>query len=238
MQEHGHDQGHVTVHDPVHGPAHGPAPAEAADAPVLPAAAARPWTRVVRWSALLLCLTGLSLVPFALFGQAMDAAVTSALSGSVTSPLAWWWAGALIVALLSADVLLPVPSSVLGMAAGGIFGMVAGTCVSWLGMTLGCVLAYWLGHHAGRDAMRRLVGADDWARVEAATHRRGAVVLALFRPVPVLAEASVLFAGAARMPRGRYLALTAAANLIVSAAHAALGVHAGGVLAHIPGGSP
>lgn len=185
--------------------------------------------RLLRWSALLLAMAALILVPFALFGDAMDAAVRDTLAGA--PPL--WWAGLLIIALLAADVVLPVPSSVLGVAAGGLFGVTAGTCISWLGMTLGCELAYHLGRRGGRGAMRRLVGAADWERVETATRRHGAAVLALFRPVPVLAEASVIFAGAARMPRGRFLTFTAAANLIVSAAHAILGAHARGML--IPG---
>ena len=191
-------------------------------------AAAAP--RLLRWAALLIVLAGISLVPFALIGDAVDAAVRDALAGA--PPL--WWAGLLIMALLAADVLLPVPSSLLSVAAGGLFGPAGGACLSWLGMTLGCEIAYWLGRQAGRSPMRRLVGGADWARVESAARRRGAVVLALFRPVPVLAEASILFAGAARMPRGQFLLFTAVPNLVISAIYAFLGAYFTGALA--PGG--
>lgn len=185
---------------------------------------------LLRWAALLIGLAGISLVPFALFGAALDAAVRDALAGAPP----WWWAGLLIVFLLAADVLLPVPSSLLSVAAGGLFGPAGGACLSWLGMTLGCEIAYWLGRRAGRNPMRRLVGDADWARVESATRRRGAVVLALFRPVPVLAEASIIFAGAARMPRGRFLLFTAAPNLVISVMYTFLGAYFRGALA--PGG--
>jgi membrane protein DedA with SNARE-associated domain len=59
--------------------------------------------------------------------------------------------------------------------------------------------------------------------MQAAWNRYGHWALILFRPVPVLAEASVFFAGLSRMSRTRFLALVALSNLGISAVYAATG---------------
>jgi membrane protein DedA with SNARE-associated domain len=56
--------------------------------------------------------------------------------------------------------------------------------------------------------------------------RRGLPILALCRPVPVLAEASVIAAGVVGMPFGRTLFVTGFANLGFSAVYALLGASA------------
>jgi 3-dehydroquinate synthase len=48
----------------------------------------------------------------------------------------------------------------------------------------------------------------------------------LLRGVPVLAEGSVIFAGLAGMPIGRFLLITSTANLCISAAYAGAGAYA------------
>ena len=48
----------------------------------------------------------------------------------------------------------------------------------------------------------------------------------MLRPVPVLAEASCLFAGASRMAWGRFAMLASLANLGISLAYAAAGASA------------
>jgi membrane protein DedA with SNARE-associated domain len=48
-------------------------------------------------------------------------------------------------------------------------------------------------------------------------------VIVITRPVPVLAEASVLFAGMSRMPTGQFMLLTMLSNLGISAVYAAVG---------------
>ena len=53
-------------------------------------------------------------------------------------------------------------------------------------------------------------------------------MLILFRAVPVLAEASVILAGFARMSPVRFFAMTTPANLGISVAYAAVGTFAVG----------
>jgi uncharacterized membrane protein YdjX (TVP38/TMEM64 family) len=123
----------------------------------------------------------------------------------------------MLAGLLALDVLLPVPSSLVSTAAGAMLGFWGGVASSWLGMTAGCLLGYWLGTRAPLSA--------DMERVARARNRYGDLALVLFRAVPVLAEASVLFAGFTRMPRARFLRVTALSNLGISAAYAGAAVY-------------
>ena len=109
-------------------------------------------------------------------------------------------------------------------ACGYLLGLWGGTLVSWAGMTAACLAGYWLGSR-GQPGARRLVGSAEMERVSLAAIRLGPWVVVLFRPVPVLAEASVIFAGLLRMPFRRFLAMAAVSNLGISAVYAAVGAY-------------
>lgn len=111
------------------------------------------------------------------------------LSGHATS------AAALGIALLVVDVALPVPSSVVMVANGVLFGPVVGTALSMAG-SLGAAL---LGLAIGRRStalLERLVPADERRRAADLLDRYGVLAVMATRPVPLLAETTVLLAGA------------------------------------------
>jgi uncharacterized membrane protein YdjX (TVP38/TMEM64 family) len=124
-----------------------------------------------------------------------------------------------IVAFLAADVVLPVPSSVMSTAAGFLFGAVAGSALTFTGMTLGCAIGYALGRRGGAY----LVPALERAALAAHAQRYGFGALALARAVPVLAEASVLLADAARMEPRPFLLAVLPANLGIAIIYAVAG---------------
>jgi len=128
---------------------------------------------------------------------------------------------ATLAALLAADIVLPVPSSLVSTAAGALLGFWPGTLTSWMGMTLGSLAGYALG-----KASPRWLGAADRDRLENARKKWGDWIVIVFRPVPVLAEASCVFAGASAMPLRRFAMLASLANLGISLAYAATGAFA------------
>jgi uncharacterized membrane protein YdjX (TVP38/TMEM64 family) len=178
---------------------------------------------ILRWLLLAAILLALILVPFALFEDSMTAWARDFLM----RPQASWILASGIAALLAGDLLLPVPSSIVSTAAGALLGFAAGTLASWAGMTAGCVLGYWLGVRAAREPARRILGEAEMLRMVRAQRRWGAWTVLLLRPIPVLAEASVVYAGMGALPFHRFLALTAAANLAISAVYAYLGAFLG-----------
>ena len=113
--------------------------------------------------------------------------------------------------LLAADVLLPVPSSIVGTLLGARLGFAAGLAWCWSGLMLGNLV----GYGAGRLLLSRLG--------ERLPQSPTLVALFLSRPVPVLAEAVTFTAGAERVAPARFIAVCAAGNLIYAAALTASG---------------
>lgn len=107
--------------------------------------------------------------------------------------------------LLAADVVLPIPSSVVGTMLGARLGMVAGLATTFAGLMSGQVAAYF----ASRSILRNHGVALPVAPLLA--------VVFISRPVPVLAEVVVLSAGAARMEWSRFLLACGSGNLIYAA---------------------
>jgi uncharacterized membrane protein YdjX (TVP38/TMEM64 family) len=126
-----------------------------------------------------------------------------------------------LAGLLALDIVLPIPSSLVSTAAGALLGFLPGTAVSWAGMTVGS----WAGYLLGKAAPRWLDLADR-ERLEKARAKYGDWIVIVFRPVPVLAEASCVFAGASAMPLGRFMLLASLANLGISLAYGAAGAFA------------
>ena len=172
----------------------------------------------MRWFLLTLILLALILVPFLLFEERFAQLGMEIMRGD----LAGWPAAVLIGGLLALDVILPVPSSMVSTAAGAVLGFARGMAVIWVGMTAGCVVGYLLGSRA-TAAAGRFVGRDGLDRARRVSAQHGDWALVVCRPVPVLAEASVILAGLVHTPWRRFLILTAASNLGIAAAYAAIG---------------
>src|SRR5687768_16900574 len=146
-------------------------------------------------------LLALVIVPF-LFFEELSNAVTHRLLDATRSPVTL---ASAIATLLAVDVFLPVPSSVVSTGAGALLGAGWGTVASAVGMSAGCVLGYLLGRHLGRPGAIKLVSEAELARAEVAIARFREIAVVACRPVPVLAEASVIAAGTLRVPFLRFL---------------------------------
>jgi uncharacterized membrane protein YdjX (TVP38/TMEM64 family) len=108
------------------------------------------------------------------------------------------------VSLLIADVFLPVPSSLVMLLFGRLFGVVLGAALSLIGGVGATALGMLVGRF-GRRGFRRLVGDAEYARASQLLDRYGALAVLATRPVPILAETMALVAGATAMPFGRGL---------------------------------
>lgn len=156
------------------------------------------------------------LVPFLIWEDAILGLVRRLIEPAGARPAL----AAAVAGLLALDVLLPLPSSLLSTAAGALFGFLPGMLVSASGMTAGCLLGYTLGSRAPAG---RWIAAGDLDRLRTAQKRYGDWLLIVFRAVPVLAEASVFFAGLSRFRFRRFLLLTSLSNAGISTAYAAAG---------------
>ena len=103
-------------------------------------------------------------------------------------------AAAVGVGLLVGDVVLPVPSSLVMLAHGALFGVVLGALLSLVGTAGAAVAGVWIGRRGERLLA---VPASERRRAQDLVDRWGVVAVVATRPVPVLAEATAIMAGAA-----------------------------------------
>lgn len=110
-----------------------------------------------------------------------------------------WVAAVAGVGLLLVDVVAPAPSSIVMLANGMLFGVIAGTLLSLVGGMGAALLGYWLGTRG--DALgRRWFGETAFARAHEFFQQHGLIAVIVSRPVPILAEAVMIIAGITRMP--------------------------------------
>ncbi|MBN1934616.1 MAG: VTT domain-containing protein [Anaerolineae bacterium] len=176
--------------------------------------------KTFRWIALVTAVLALILVPFMLFGEKIEVWTEHFVQTAADNPVL---TGTVLSAMLASDILVPIPSSMVSTTAGFVLGFMPGMLASLIGMAMSCVLGFVIGLRWGRPAALRFVGAQDLQNLENLRERFGDWAIIIARPVPVLAEASILFAGISRMPWSRFLLLTTLSNLGVSAVYAAVG---------------
>jgi uncharacterized membrane protein YdjX (TVP38/TMEM64 family) len=130
--------------------------------------------------------------------------VVEALGVSFLSdPTPWMKHGGVLAAafgvgLLIADIVLPVPSSLVMVAHGAVFGVVVGTLLSLIGSVGAALLGFAIGRRGGK-LLTRLVTAPQRTRADDLIKRWGALAIIVTRPVPVLAETVAIMAGVSRM---------------------------------------
>jgi len=177
-------------------------------------------SRLASQAVLCAIVFGIIVIPYFLAREKLDAWTASFLTGSATHPAS---IGMGVALLLATDILLPVPSSMVSTAAGFILGFTKGTIASLVGMTVSCILGFGLGAMFGRPFARHLMDYNGLKRLEVLSHRFGEWAIVICRPIPVLAEASVLFAGISQFPFYRFVLLSTFANLGISVVYAAVG---------------
>ncbi len=151
------------------------------------------------------------LVPWLLCGTRLDHAIAAWLDPPPPAAIL----AAAEVGVLAADILLPVPSSLVATLGGASLGPVAGTLCAWAGMTLGSLAGWWLGRAAGGRSLDTLE-ASARASLDRRQRRIGPLLVVVTRPLPILAEAAAVMAGAAGMSCRTFLAAAGMANLAIA----------------------
>jgi uncharacterized membrane protein YdjX (TVP38/TMEM64 family) len=116
-----------------------------------------------------------------------------------------------------------VPSSLVSTFAGARLGVPAATAASWLGLMAGAIFAFGLARVCGRPLAARLSSSEELDQIDRLGRRTGAWLLIITRPLPILAEAAVLFLGTTSMTWGRFLPPVMLSNLGIALVYAVLG---------------
>jgi membrane protein DedA with SNARE-associated domain len=141
----------------------------------------------------------------------------------VTQGVASWAGGLGLVAVMAAETVLPpIPSEVLlplagSQLAGGSLAFLVAVLAATAGSVVGAWALYAVGRFGGRPLLLRLhpllrIDEARLARAEAYVARRGDWLVLGGRLVPGVRALVSVPAGTARMPLGRFTALTAAGS--------------------------
>ena len=149
----------------------------------------------------------------------------------LADPIPWLTGGGLpgailTVVLLTVDALLPVPASLVMVAAGALYGTVTGALLALLGRVLMALAGYAIGQRGG-PLVAQLVPRNGRDRADRLLRRWGVTAIVLTRPLPLLAETVTILAGVSSIGWGR-VALAA----LVGSVPEAIIYAASGALAH------
>ena len=170
-------------------------------------------------------LAVLVLIPFLIWGEGFERAFTQ------TAAVEWLrgygaWAWAAGIALLSLDLMLPIPATAVMAALGFIYGPLAGGAIGAAGAFLSGSIGYGLCRLFGRGAALRILGEKDLERGERLFREVGGWLVVLSRWLPIFPEVIACMAGLARMPARAFFTALACGSLPLAFVFAAVG-HAG-----------
>jgi uncharacterized membrane protein YdjX (TVP38/TMEM64 family) len=134
------------------------------------------------------------------------------------------WAWAVGIALIWADLVLPVPQTVVIAALGIIYGTVLGGLLGSVGLITGGLLGYVLMLTSARRMAKHFLGPQSLNTMESLFERAGAWAIVVTRSLPYsIPEAMVFLAGLAGMPLGKFAATLAVGSVPTAFAFAAIG---------------
>ena len=134
------------------------------------------------------------------------------------------WAWAVGIALLWADLVLPIPQTAVIAALGIIHGTLLGGLLGSLGLITSGLLGYGLMLTSARRFAQRLAGPRSLHKMESLFDRGGAWAIVLTRSLPYsIPEAMVFLAGLAGMPIRKFTAALAIGSVPTAFVFAAIG---------------
>jgi len=134
------------------------------------------------------------------------------------------WAWVLGIALIWADLVLPIPQTAVIAALGIIYGTLLGGLLGSLGLITGGLIGYCLMLTSARRLAQRLAGPRSLHKMESLFDRGGAWAIILTRSLPYsLPEATVFLAGLAGMPMRKFTAALTIGSVPTAFAFAGIG---------------
>jgi uncharacterized membrane protein YdjX (TVP38/TMEM64 family) len=134
------------------------------------------------------------------------------------------WAWALGIALIWADLVLPIPQTAVIAALGIIYGALIGGLLGSLGLITGGLLGYGLMLTSARRFAQRFAGPRSLHKMEGLFDRRGAWAIILTRSLPYsVPEAMVFLAGLAGMPMRKFTTALTIGSVPAAFTFAAIG---------------
>lgn len=118
-----------------------------------------------------------------------------------------WIAAIIGGGLLLADVFIPIPSSVIMITHGAIFGILGGFVLSLVASVGGAMIGWWVGNRGGRW-MDRIVSPQERQQANLFIARYGILAIIVSRLIPIVAETVAIMSGTTSLGWKRVLIAT------------------------------
>lgn len=181
------------------------------------------WMRATRGlTILIIVVLALIIVPFLLWGERFDQALS--LEGArawMSGHGSWAWLAGML--LITSDIVLPIPATVVMSALGLIYGWWLGGLIAAAGSLTAGMVAYGLCRWLGHGAALWIAGEEGLRKGEAIFAAGGGWIVALSRWTPVLPEAVACLAGIVRMPWRTFVTALLCGTLPLGFAFASIG---------------
>ena len=176
----------------------------------------------MRLTLLFIGLVVMVLVPFFIWGDALMNFFSE--EGSISWLKSYGqWAWLVGVLLLLADLILPMPGTIIMSALGYIYGPIVGGLISAVGSFISGVTAYWLCRLLGKNAAVKILGPKEFNRGKNISKNAGGWVVALSRWLPVFPEVVACMAGLIQMPRKIFYLALASGSIPLGFTYAIIG---------------
>lgn len=160
----------------------------------------------------MIAIAAFFLISWGLFGQGLEEIWNvERLAAHFENAKGWAWL--LGIVLLMADLLLPIPGTVVMSALGAVYGFWIGGLLSAIGSMLAGILGYGVGRFFKESFAKRWLGEKDFEKGKSLFERGGAWVVAMSRALPILPEVLACMAGLLRMPFGKFVIALACGSI-------------------------
>lgn len=167
-------------------------------------------------------VTLISVIPFLILGESFEEEVRRWFESDFKPSQRF----TLIVGLLAVDIAIPIPSSAVSTYGGTILGLWPASLASWLGMMLGSLSGFVIARWCGPKLVRRFASEEDLNAMHQFLEKYSLWAIVLTRPLPILAEATILLCGVLKLPWVQLLLPLTLSNLLIAIAYSAIGAWA------------
>jgi len=126
-----------------------------------------------------------------------------------------WTAPLSFIALQIGQVVFaPIPGDVTGFLGGYLFGAWGGSLLSTIGLTIGSMLNFWIGHFLGERMVRRFVSCESYNKYNELVQYKGVLIIFIFFLLPVFPKDYLcLFLGLTTMPASVFFVISTIGRL-------------------------
>lgn len=111
----------------------------------------------------------------------------------------------LVMGILGADILIPVPSSIVMVVSGHLFGGLLGGVLAIVGSITASILGFLISRKIGRERVMKWLGEKEYKQISTLMDRYGAYAVILTRSVPLVMESVSCVTGLSKMKLSKFI---------------------------------